>query len=142
MKNLVKALKRTRSKHLIKALGTYYKTIRIHNKDVEVFVDPSRKEMLELINQNLFKEFRFIADDVTKKVYIWDAETLHDAMYQELKSELRGKTLRDRSLLKGIAGLEDGKIAVTHIFAPYKKPPVTQNWEWLNHYFNIDKYLV
>lgn len=66
MKNLIIALRKTRSKHLIKALGEYYATVRIRNKDVEVFVDPTKKEMLNLVNVNrMFREFRFIADGIT-----------------------------------------------------------------------------
>lgn len=140
MRNLIIALRKIRSKHLIKALGEYYATVRVRSKDVEVFVDPTKKEMLDLINADrMFREFRFIADGITKKVYIWNAEVLHDLMYSELKSKLKGKLCK--SLLGGVVGFEDGKLAVTDMYEGNRPSHIGPDWLWINQYFSIGRYL-
>lgn len=52
---------------------------------VEIFVNPSRKEMNEALKQgSTGKTVRFIADGKTKKLYVWSIDVLHALAWKEL----------------------------------------------------------
>jgi hypothetical protein len=140
MKNLILSLRKTRSKHLIKAIGTYYKTFRISNKDVEVFINPTRKEMLELTQLSPYKAFRFFADNMPEKFYAWDAEIYHSNMYEHLKLELSASK-HSEDLFYGTAKLKHGRFTIVEDWG-YRIPKYrVVNWAWTNKYVNINEFL-
>jgi hypothetical protein len=80
--------------------------IKVYTKDryIEVFVNPSKAELRKIGKGNV----RFVADSENKKVYAWDANYLHDVVWEKIIAPKihDGRRYDDETLLR--AGAKNG----------------------------------
>lgn len=119
---------------LIKLIEEYFTTYSRMGNTTEVFVNPSRKELIDAIR--VYDGVRFIADPNTKKVYIWSIDVLHQFMYDytlkiptEFKKLLKGDVIRE--LGKGI----EVEINLVGDDINFMK---SKDWSWVSNYIVRD----
>ena len=131
----------------------YFQRVKVRGKSIEVFKNPSRKEFIELRDKSEpFNTVRFIADDKTKKVYIWPVlDSIHADMYRAFLGSNFGRAVSDRVIIPGVADvLRSGKSnmyssdwlrdnflnhgSVEEVYDMYNK------FKWVNNYINIDNW--
>lgn len=90
----------------------YLDRYKLYGKSVEVFVNPSKKELKEIIEFEDKKknDIRFIADRKRKKVYAWNSlGGTHYDMWYRIGDNRR---YDDITLFSGLANLKGGKMAM------------------------------
>ena len=117
------------------------------NNYFEIFINPSLRELKDLISNSKHWKLRFIADKKTKKVYLVDSEVIHGVIADEI-------ALSDdyRNLLSGI-GTFGGKFEILSlsydIESKIKHNKGSQlvddildgEYDWLDRYnFDIDEF--
>ena len=117
----------------------------------EVFVNPSRKEMMSCKN---YDQIKFIADGKIKKLYIWDPDT---SMHKELwEKEFKRNYINDINgevLLPGYAEQLGGKWIMEDVDGSYivnslirlleennKLDQYVKTFDWVNKWIDIKKY--
>ncbi len=58
---------------------------------VEIFMNPSKKELMEIVKLNGFDSIRYAINLDKKKIFVWDANILHDKVVPKLRSVLGTK---------------------------------------------------
>lgn len=103
---------------------------------IEIFVNPDKREMMDAAD-NRSKEVRFVADPVTKKVYIWNADSaLHPEAMKRINS--RWDWQRDVNLLVGTAEFSRGKLTLSYIdrlefMSPEDRAEhLRMDWRWVD----------
>lgn len=128
----------------------YLTRMKKYNESVEIFVNPSFKEMREASTTSY--GICFIADSKTKKVYVWDSE--NTIYHQEVCRELNLGSLKigalSMRLLAGYAdqngnkfemGSVDGDGYVDDAIVDNGLDKILNNFKWVDKYINITKYL-
>ena len=117
----------------------------------EVFVNPSRNEMLSCKN---YDQIKFIADSKKKNLYIWDPDT---SMHKELwEKEFKGNYVDDiniGALLPGYAEQKGGKWVMVDVDGSYivndliryleeydKLDQYVKKFNWVNKWIDVNKY--
>ena len=112
-------------------------TYKFGHKTVEVFVNPTKRELMDLGNI-----MRFFADNRTKKLYVWNGNTLHVNMMKKLNL-MNGKdfySIKGLNLMGGSAIKKDGKYilqAVDNIYVQGSKAIIkflSKDWSWVEKY--------
>jgi len=120
----------------------YLERIKTRKGSVEIFINPSRKELIE---SNGKYGIRFIADNKTKKLYVWNA---YDANHFDVWKQLKGKELPyiDVDMFHGLAETKGGKVILkeTHQVRVWvfdkqddKIKQLYKNFQWMNKYIDI-----
>ena len=147
---------------LIPLLEEYLSRFDIRGKSVEVFVNPSRKELRTLGGEFI----RFIADADTKKVYAWEGySAVHGEMARYIKVTGKDKVAYNNqeplysNLLIGVAQNMGNSIETIDSipisnFLFYLRPEdedskgvtvfrmlLSQDWRWLDRYIFTSEYL-
>lgn len=99
---------------------------------VTVFVNPTRKEMLEVLKEcNHDPELRFILDLKNKNLYIWNAwAKVHQPMVEQLK--LSGCIYKDEYTF-GNAKVVNGKL---HGLTNMTYCTSSKKYDWIEPYFD------
>jgi hypothetical protein len=100
----------------------------------EVFINPSRKERMEIFNMdmNTHNALRFIADMKKKNVYAFEAGTLHDEVWKQVGDGR--KLYHDYSLLAGVF-FKNGITKYESSFLYWNWEKITdQDWSWAKKY--------
>ena len=98
---------------------------------VEIFVNPSRSELVKLFSENE-DMLRFIADPVEKKLYIFNGAYLHEFAYVKLPIH----TPMSACLVGVVSRGLNRKLEFTLYDRFYDLR--LQDWSWLDIYFGID----
>ncbi len=114
---------------------------------VDVFLNPSKHEIGKIARENRYGELRWIADLEKENIYFWDANHLHDDVYNLLDGS--GVHLSDiekaynGKVLTGILSMPGFKVkqsSLTHFtlgqLNKFKNSDV--NLSWLERYMNYD----
>jgi hypothetical protein len=140
-------------------LEEYSSSFKNRGHYVEIFVNPSRKEMSEIGS-----DIRFIADDETRKVYIWDAEKafhLDIYYYSEERFSKTGKSVKIEedeplysNLLEGIGIRKSGDYVMIESHAldgfgregfpgteAFLEDFLGRNWSWVDRYVRVTPYI-
>ena len=130
----------------------YDNTFNVKGKPVIVFVNPTGSELKSL----KCEEFRFTADPVSKKVYVWNGElALHEDINRKLNLGSRKDLLVGEALLRGSSLVmytsDEIDVSVTPSFYIFKDNIKSQqtmttlfsiNWSWLEKYIlDSSKYI-
>ena len=121
-------------------------------KPVPVYENPNSSDYIYLYKYCEDKEIKFLADNLTKKVYVWEAYALHDSVSNTLGilSRLRKE---DPNLLTGDAKLVGGKAVMNgsddfyywmQRRDTYKKKIqeiLKIDWSWVNTYVDCKNYM-
>ena len=110
-------------------LEEYLKTVKspYHwgKKYIEVFVNPTTKEIREFKTEGV----RFIIDFKEKKIYVFEASTIHEVVFKELNVQKDKKTGLYKNVYFGYGKVnENGKIVSTIVKRPVPKE------RWLKKY--------
>jgi len=148
-----------KASHINNLLEEYHDSFQQFGKYVEVFKNPSKKEL-----KDLGQEIRFIADAVAKTIYVWEAIlATHNDVYREISDDfskggvtihLDGEEEPLRScLIEGIAkwrgqgyemfeshGLDN--ISTSERKAKkFFEDLLSYEWSWADHFVKITHYL-
>jgi len=132
----------------------YYKRVKVNGRSIEVFINPSKKERKEAADKH--NSIRFIADNKTKKVYVWNVyRAVHMEMYKALSlgNDFQNDTFK-RKIIPGIADvLNSGKSIMyssdwlgdfffrTEYGLTIKDlEKVHKDFQWVNTYIDINAY--
>jgi hypothetical protein len=85
---------------------------RFNGGYTEIFENPSKKELKQIIDDSGIKSIRYFADLKTKTLYCWRAETVHYIAAEELRQN--GINLSWYNILRGTAVFENGKLRFAH----------------------------
>ena len=112
---------------------------------IEVFVNPSKKEMLDASSQGESlpadrpgKNVRFMADLKKKKVYAWSPNITHDTVIKSMKNL---GYREGGGWLLGTATQQGGKFVMTASDSRIGVDSPAENWEWADKYIKITDYL-
>lgn len=75
----------------------------------EIFKNPSKKEITDLIRNSGVGAIRYYADLANQDLYIWKADTVHYMGFDELRKE--GIEIDGRNIIQGVAIVKAGKLA-------------------------------
>lgn len=121
----------------------------IFKRSVPIFVNPSRKEIREIISSSEGNTVRFSAFHHEQKVFMWDANLIiHDPVESEIfrKYNLAGLPYtKNPNLFAGLANMSGGKL-VAYSSDQLRKSEVeekilSKDWSWLEKYVSVKKYL-
>jgi hypothetical protein len=110
----------------------------------EIFVNPERSELQQISS----KYIRFIADDVKKNIYVWDANlAIHTDIIKKVPVSFRddgvfyGQTKREGAKYVFMQELTPEDIKSVFLYQPqdsgYWKDVLGRDWTWTRNY-NID----
>ena len=108
---------------------------------VEVFVNPSSKEMNDASKNSYVKNtLRFTADIKNKKLYVFTSDVLHQYVWRKMIARKTGdgRTYNDKTLINGIADKKGGKWRMARsdgAVIEYNK------LDWLKKWLDIDEWL-
>jgi hypothetical protein len=118
-------------------------------KNVDIFKNPSLKEISEVANE--LGSFRFIAYHPTKTVYIFSSDTVHHEVIKKLNLSKKNIDYFDMDDVIGGEAVykKDEKRAVCsdyphnvmHGAQRKNKEIVKKDWNWINKYISIDNIL-
>jgi hypothetical protein len=83
--------------------------------DVQILSNPTEDEAQALVNQD--GEARYLVDDVTKKVYFWNAEHSHNKISKIFK-ERGDKEVWSDLYISGVSKLRQGKFHINVAYQP------------------------
>jgi len=113
------------------------------SKTVEIFRNPSRKEMEEASNRG--NTLRFIATLNPKKLLIWDANILHGPVAHEFKIDIHGNNPNIVAGIikrKGSSWVMDSSFSYLRAESDIKKQIRLKNWRWTDKSFSgLQEYL-
>lgn len=116
-------------------------TPKFSRKYIEIFTNPSKKELAEAAKNSSDRAVRFAADAKKKKIYAWSSDGTH----QEILDEIYGSFDYPPHVLTGIVKLKGGKWTVTpngvpmlELYSNVDKLKAT-DWSWVERWFNIDQ---
>lgn len=129
----------------------FFERGKFSNNSIEIFVNPTRKEM----NSIGSKELRFTADCSNKKVYVFDGRrVLHVEVWGAYKEINKGRDFQESSkdgVLFGVCEPIGGKWVMTSSDEIELEERLHQgSWDftdmlidfkWVNRYINVDKFL-
>lgn len=126
-----------RAKDITRLTEEYYERVKTDNGSVEVFVNPSSKELYEIGNA-----VRFIADANKKEIYVWYFNFLH----QEVQSKLRLPKAGRPGIIWGEAEKENRIYRMTHSYEVSMKKVSAEtllkwDWTWADRHIEITPYL-
>jgi hypothetical protein len=109
------------------------------SNDVKIYANPTPDEAQALVNEK--KEARFLVDDVTKKVYLWNAEYTHYEALMILREREITKEVGGGLAIMGVAVLTEGRFHALKIHEPeiYADPKIRHpyaskffitDWSW------------
>lgn len=109
----------------------WYDYVKVRGKNVEVFVNPSRKDIVEM------GEFiRFIADGKEKKLYVTDA--FDGALHAELYNEIG---FNHKEIIAGHFWYKKGKLMLVKdekiTLFDNEESLLNEEWDWMERY-NVD----
>lgn len=117
-------------------LEEYLKTFKYRKGTCEIFVNPTRKEMMEVakdVNKRYY--IRFIADPKNKKLYVFDPDVFHT-----VAAEAAGGGLSSKKTLWGTAIKVGAKWEMEgsdeFLYNLYK----LSEFRWVEKYINVSKY--
>ncbi|HUS50735.1 MAG TPA: hypothetical protein VMZ91_11265 [Candidatus Paceibacterota bacterium] len=133
-----------------KLMEEWADSIKPHKKTYEIFVNPSRKEMLEVVNKDVDMAFRFIADSRTKKLYVFNYNLMHVDVCEKLGMLTIYKSQTKPDIVAG-----EGKLNPTgtnaHMTNSFNLDMLTpkgvnylhsKDWSWANKWIiNISSYV-
>lgn len=97
-----------------------------YNSEGDVFKNPSKKEIIEIANNDNPRHFiRFIADPIKKNVYFFNGERL---LHSDVEKKLK---LNDSNLLKSYSYYKKGKLLSIN-----SKTFLKNNFPWIMKYFD------
>jgi urate oxidase len=110
---------------------------------IEVFVNPSQKELRRQATEGWI---RFIADNKTKKLYIWGGLIeLHDIVWRRMKIDSR-KATNSSSLLSGSAKKKGTRFTMvdSSTLRLGKEEVISDikntDWSWIERYIDLGEY--
>jgi hypothetical protein len=122
-----------KSNRIIEICEEWIKTVSGHGGRIDVFVNPSSSDYLEIYKGSKYQIIKFIADNKNKKVYVWNADTgIHRDVLSELglMSQLQKYNpdilVGDGVLSNGKAKIRDSGINATRV-----------DWSWIGKYIRI-----
>lgn len=132
--HLCELLRKAASKNLADKVFALYKQVevkmgRIRTILVDVYINPSPKEIKELAEFGNIKSVRYYVDSVNKKLYVWTSEVLHLQFLPAL--HLSSDSVFGDARIKGF------KLTHPDIsnFCKYPDLKDAPHYEWLNDYF-------
>ena len=112
-------------------------TKNIKGGTVEIFENPSRKEMREAMDKF---GLRFIADSKNKKVYVWkSSEMLHSHAWTEIKKETGDtrKLYKTPELLTGQFKTKAISDSSGFLHQDTRNEMKSLDWSWTNRWFDL-----
>lgn len=129
--------KRINAKNILLLIEDYLSTITVNrgrDMNYDVFVNPSTSELAKLYKES-GDYIRFLADNIDKKVYIFNSDLLHQEAYKRIyniKTPLQ-------FMLKGITGRHNEISIDTYIIPGYNHSDIlSKDWSWTEHYLHRD----
>lgn len=121
-------------KYLTEKYLTRFKSQYEGGVSFEVFINPSQKELRE------FDAVRFIANNETKKVYVWGAHyEIHAVIWEKLGFS-SSNIYNSKDVLSGTTIKKGGKHETKYSDA-MKKHHLSVDWEWVNKYIDVTKFI-
>ena len=118
---------------------------------VEIYINPSQQELLDLVDSDPNKEIRFIADYNTKKVYAWGASSaIHATVIRKLGLKEWAMSGEVPIRIDGNAIKEQGKLylsqsdSLSHLFRTrydYYEDIMRRSWKWLEKYISCSDFI-
>lgn len=141
------------SNYINKILEAYQGRVKAFGGSTEVFVNPTRTEIQSAYKESLGSGrneggLRFLADNKSKKVYVWNAYVAtHDNVAMMISIDLASRyELKDNSVLPGDATVKSGKAVMiltyrelNHPNSFYSVPLV--DWSWVNPFVDCSEYV-
>lgn len=107
----------------------WYKTFTVHTSygtyDVDVFVNPTSKDLRSIVNATGSNIVRLLATD-DKKLYVWRGNVVHHYMVRLLPR-------KNAARFEGV--IKNGKLSI--IDSDYPVSVVKQNWSWIRQYADV-----
>jgi hypothetical protein len=139
------------AKQIIKFHEEYFGTKNVSGRDVVIYKNPTLSDLTQIKS----REVRFIANNKTHEVFIWDANlAIHMNIWQTVTSVSLMTSDHYPNYLSGIAQISGGSLKITgwdmfkdfsKVFPSNRKTmPVSvqyfttvfsYNWSWLDKYF-------
>ncbi len=130
----------------------YFPSVKYLGETYDIYINPSHDDLHSLLkgrDSGQFYAARFIADNVKKVVYIWNADIIHSIMWDKIKEQThdhRGLA-ENYNLLPGVLD-KTGEINsdtiwtyVTHVeYKDVIQKYFQQDWKWVDKYIpNVNK---
>lgn len=116
-----------------------------YGQDVKYWINPSIPEMEKALKESSGEELRFVADNKTKKLYVWNA---YQAIHAEVAKVVFDKLYSDRNYgryLKGVIAKEGSDLVARPEFTygielrkKFKYEPMLKKWKWITKKSDID----
>ena len=114
---------------------------------IEVFVNPSKKEMLDASSQGEKlpmdrpgRNVRFMADLKKKKIYVWSPNITHHTVIKNMKNI--GYSDSTGTWLLGTATQLGGKFTMTASDSGIGVDTNSTKWAWIDKYINVTNFLI
>lgn len=124
---------------LKKELTEEFKTsIKTTKGIIDIFENPTKKEMREAIREASYGSVRYIIDKLNKKVYIFSSNILHINAFINIYKDLKAKDLygNKKRFLLGEANLKKGDLVIDSGLSYYNNPEEIKNQApWAMKYF-------
>jgi hypothetical protein len=137
-------------------LEIFSKTLDVMGGYTDIFVNPSSSDYAEIYKESKYHWVKFIADNKTKVVYVWNADK---GIHREIVTKLNlVNRMKDDDILAGDAGLSNGKATMqdsdllTSLFEGAKrgnkdseaslKMLLSINWNWVENYISCHNWLI
>jgi hypothetical protein len=120
-----------------------------------VYENPSSTDFKDLYKASQYKKARFIIENNSKKVYVWDADlALHDHVAKQLGMLSLMDSSRFQGVIIGFGSMQSGKVIMTgsdslddmlRIFDKndklFLRNLVNINWSWAYRYVDCTKFI-
>ncbi|HUS50736.1 MAG TPA: hypothetical protein VMZ91_11270 [Candidatus Paceibacterota bacterium] len=111
------------------------------SRDIDIFVNPTPKELREVIGSNDY--FRFIADNETKKIYVFEEGLLHETAAKSI-GIIKDYYAKKPRLICGVAR-RDGSVQSSFNFISYsiseRKKILKMGWSWTKKWVDIATFI-
>lgn len=124
-------------------------TAKIHSKNfegghTEIFKNPSKKEINDLIKSSGINAIRYWADLPNQDLYVWKADTVHYMVFDQLRKE--GIEIDGKATVQGTAVFKNGKLETADRDCKYYDYLHIRNdkglsLKYLNNYFEKGSFI-
>lgn len=128
------------AKRVLKLSEEWFKQLKrdYNNAPFDVYVNPGSSDFIDIYKKDKRTRIRFLADNKTKKVYVWDAFlAIHPYVAKELGISFNLYSCHDPNIITGEANISGSHASVLTVYPTNPnliKDVAKINWLWLNGY--------